>query len=123
MYTIDFAINCFLNENIPYKMRANFAKIIISLHLDKDPLEQINVPVLTRVWQEIIQAKTSIPQNKAKVNPKLLKLKDFAVSYFEEKQGITRTYEHEQNMFTLEVLIIVEKMLMLGLYGNENEIL
>jgi len=54
MYPIDFAIDCFLNMKISYKMRSNFAKMLISVHIDKDPLEKINVPILTRVWQEII---------------------------------------------------------------------
>ena len=123
MYPLDFAIDCFLNTNIPYKMRANFAKMLVSLHIDKDPLEQINVPILTRVWQEIALAKTAIPSSKVKINPKLLKLKDFCVGYFEAMQGITRSFENDQNILTLEILIIIEKMLKLGFYTNEQEIL
>lgn len=50
LYPIDFVIDCFLNEKISYPLRSNLAKVLISLHIDKDPLEQINVPILTRVW-------------------------------------------------------------------------
>lgn len=38
-YSLDFTIDCFMNPKISYTMRANFAKMLLSLHLDKDPLE------------------------------------------------------------------------------------
>jgi hypothetical protein len=75
MYPIDFVIDCFLNENIAFPLRSNLAKLLIALHIDKDPLEQINVPVLTRVWQEIVQAKGGIPKSNVKIHPLLVKLK------------------------------------------------
>jgi 5-hydroxyisourate hydrolase-like protein (transthyretin family) len=53
IYPLEFAIDCFLNENIPMKMRSYFATMLISLHIDKDPLEEVHVPILTRVWHEI----------------------------------------------------------------------
>jgi hypothetical protein len=49
-YPIDFVLDCFLNEQIGATLRSNFAKLLNTLHIDKDPLEQINVPILTRVW-------------------------------------------------------------------------
>ena len=50
LYPLDFAVECFLNPKISYKLRSNFAKLLISLHIDKDPLEYVVIPVLTRVW-------------------------------------------------------------------------
>lgn len=54
IYKIDFVIDCFLNEKIGYTLRSNFAKLLNCLHIDKDPLEPIIVPTLTRVWQDIV---------------------------------------------------------------------
>ena len=46
--------------------------------MDKDPLEQLNVPVMTRVWDEIEEKKIELPQaqeeNMRKIE-NLLKLK------------------------------------------------
>jgi hypothetical protein len=50
IYTVDFVIDCFLSPNIPDMLRANLAKILITLHIDKDPLEPIQIPILARVW-------------------------------------------------------------------------
>ena len=46
---IDLAIS----EKIPLDLRTNFAKLLLHLHVDKDPLEELTVPVLSRVWNEI----------------------------------------------------------------------
>ena len=123
IYPIDFCIDSFLNEKCPKILRANMGKICISLHIDKDPLEEINLPILTRVWQEIAQAKTTLPQSRGQINIKLLKLKDFAVEFLEACNGIQRSFTTEHNILTLEVLKIIEKMIILGFYTNETELL
>jgi hypothetical protein len=61
-----------MNTNISFTMRANFAKVVLSLHVDRDPIEQVKVPILTRVWGEIIQGKTNIPSSRVKIDKRLL---------------------------------------------------
>ena len=50
LYPLDFCIDSFFNSRVPLILRANLAKIVLAVHLDKDPLETLNLPVLTRVW-------------------------------------------------------------------------
>jgi len=72
-------------------MRSNLAKMLLSVHIDKDPLEMINVPILTRVWSDVTQLKNiTIPSSRVRIGQKLMKLKDFAVKYFEDLGGICR---------------------------------
>jgi len=101
MYTINFTIDCFLNSNLPYLLRANLAKILITLHIDKDPLEVLNIPILTRVWQEIPHSKLTVPQSRVPVPLKLLKIKDFFVEFFESQGGVQRCFTHEFNELML----------------------
>lgn len=61
IYSLDMVISCTLNDNIPYAMRARFARLLITLHMDKDPLEQLNIPVMTRVWDEIESEEIILP--------------------------------------------------------------
>ena len=56
-------IDCTLNESIPYALRARFARLLISLHMDKDPLEQLNIPIMTRVWDEIESEEIILPHS------------------------------------------------------------
>lgn len=54
-YQIDFLLDSFLNEEISYPLRSNLAKALDAVHIDKKPLEMINLPILTRVWDDIKQ--------------------------------------------------------------------
>jgi hypothetical protein len=61
IYTLDMVIDCTLSDKLPYAMRARFARLLMSLHMDKDPLEALNVPIMTRVWDEV--EKVDLPRN------------------------------------------------------------
>lgn len=60
---------------MPNELRAAFCKLLVTLHLDKDPLEKLVVPILTRVWDEIEDGSLSTPVSNAVIHPKLLDLK------------------------------------------------
>ena len=77
IFKIDQVIDCVLNPNIPEIMRANFAKLLIHLHLDREPLEKLVVPIMTRKWDDIDQSLESLPHSGAisKIDPKLFELK------------------------------------------------
>ena len=75
IYTIDQVMYCMLCEKIPESMRANFANLLISLHLDKDPLEKLVIPIMTRVWKDVETGKIETPKSIAKIPAKLLELK------------------------------------------------
>ena len=53
-YKLEAVIDCMKSDKIPAEMRANFAQLLTHLHLDKDPLEKLVLPVMTRVWDEIV---------------------------------------------------------------------
>ena len=53
LYSLDFVIDSFLNEKISYGIRANMSKLLLSAHIDKDPLETLKVPKLARLWKDV----------------------------------------------------------------------
>lgn len=63
IYTLDVVIDCTLNPNIPFAMRARFARLLITLHMDKDPLEKLNIPIMTRVWDEVEAEIIELPKS------------------------------------------------------------
>lgn len=73
----------------------------MSLHMDKDPLEALNVPIMTRVWDEV--EKVELPRN-TNVPKKLLQLKPALESFIRSSKGICRVWETDFNMFMLEAL-------------------
>lgn len=123
LYDINFSVDCFQNKNIPYLLRANFAKLIISVHIDINPFEQITLPNLTRVWDDIGSGESKMPQTKTAIPPILLGLKIFIRDFFIELKGVQRQYENELNQLVYEVLEIFMKMITLGFYESEAEII
>ena len=96
-------------------------KLLLSLHIDKDPLQVQSLPTLTRVWYDICVAKEGL--RASYIDPSLNKLKDFCVNFFSKMEGVLRSYKLELNAFTVEVLEILEKMISLGFYTSEEELI
>lgn len=112
-----------LNKAIPAEMRANFAKLLIHLHLDKDPLEKLVVPVMTRVWDDIIEENINIPKSSAEIIPKLIELKPALNRYIADYGGVLRSWDSEENAYMLEALRVLETMIELGFYTSEKELI
>lgn len=49
-YSLEFNIDYFMSKKVSLDLRANLAKMLVSLHIDKDPLEYLNIPIMTRTW-------------------------------------------------------------------------
>ena len=112
-----------LNKRIPPEMRANFAKLLIHLHLDKDPLEKLVIPVMTRVWDDINDEKMDIPCSKENISDKLKALKPALNEYILSFKGVLKVYETEENKFLLEALRVIQTMIELGFYTSEKELI
>lgn len=94
-------IDCTLNPKIKYPLRCEFAKLLLNLHLDVDPYQELAVPVKSRIWTDIGSDRKKLPQSQVKVNPSLLKLKEFTQEYMISLKGIQKAFENEFNAFTL----------------------
>ena len=122
-YSIDQVIDCVLNPKIPEAMRANFAKLLIHLHLDKDPLEKLVVPIMTRKWNDIEEEKKEVPVSGAKIQPKLMELKKDLHTFIQSTGGVLKAYQTDFNLLMLEALLVLETMIGLGFFTTEGELI
>ena len=53
MYSFDTIRNIVKNNDLPPEMRAIFMRILLNMHMDREPLESIQIPSLTGVWSEL----------------------------------------------------------------------
>jgi hypothetical protein len=70
----------------------------------------MNVPVMTRVWDDIDEGKIELPQSD-NIPAQLLLLKPAFEQMVKDTQGICRVYEADFNTFLLEALNIIETMI------------
>ena len=103
-------------------MRANFAKLLIHLHLDKDPLEKLVVPIMTRKWNDIVDEIKEVPVG-TKIPSKLMMLKKDLNDFISETKGVLKASNREYNQLMLEVLLVLETMIDLGFFANEKELI
>jgi hypothetical protein len=60
-YPLNMVIDCMLNDKILYPLRCEFAKLLLNLHLDVDPYEELAVPVKSRIWEDIGGSRKQLP--------------------------------------------------------------
>jgi hypothetical protein len=80
-------------------LRASFAKFLLHLHIDKDPLEEITVPNLARMWPDIVGSLTQLPKSRVQINPKLMQLKPFVAKFFGDLGGVQKAFETDFNTY------------------------
>ena len=97
--------------------------MLISIHIDKDPLEPIALPILTRIWQDVGNQTTTLTKSVGVISPKLLKLKEFCYEFFVNVNGVQRSFENDFNLLTLQVLTIFDLMIQLGFYETDEELI
>jgi hypothetical protein len=88
VYPLEQVYHCTVNENVHLLLRASFAKFLLHLHIDKDPLEQITVPNLARMWPDIVHGRTQLPNSRVPIGHRLMLLKPFVAKFFGDLGGV-----------------------------------
>lgn len=109
-------------EELPYALRSKFTDLLLALHVDKQPLEPLRVPALTRIWDVFEEGDDDMPV-KEKVPEGLNVLKDFVKNYLTEIKGMQKSYEKDKNEMTLSVLNLARNLIIYGFYRSEDELI
>lgn len=122
IFPVEITFGCSKMEALPFAMRSRFTDLLLTLHVDKQPLEPLRVPALTRIWDVFGDGDDDMPV-KEEVPESLNVLKDFVQDYLINSKDQQISFERDKNGMTLSVLKLIKSLVIFGFYRTENKLI
>ena len=107
IYAFDPVFQIIYDGALPFDMRSCFLKLMNAMHLDREPLEPLEIPTTTAVMNEIPLFDDFVPEKDQltykikksiiEIPAKLFKLKEFVQSFLEGEGGVQDLNNKKKN--------------------------